>query len=349
MLDGADVPVVIIGFRTPEDIRDCLAALAKADRSPTFGVIICENGGPAAFELLLETLLGSDGPCQDSPRTAVPAAGHFLRTKRLNLGPSGPAVLVGEASENLGYAGGINTCIRALSEDPRWTGLWVLNPDTQPAPNALGELVTYAANNRKGMVGSRLMYVDNPRVVRTRGLRWRKLAASTGGVDNFAPVSPPPAPGDVDRRIDSPSGASFYLTRSCLDQIGLMDERYFLYFEDLDWGMRAKACCGIGYAYDSVVPHIGGASIGTAQTRAGRSRLAVYLDFRNRLIFVRRHFRGWFAWTVAMAFLRAFEYLFVGAVGNFKIALKGTLAGLRGETGRPDHILASPANTRPAA
>jgi hypothetical protein len=85
---------------------------------------------------------------------------------------------------------------------------------------------------------------------------------------------------------------------------------------------------------------VGGRSIGSAPTRAARSRLAVYLDFRNRILFVRQHYSGWFAWTVLVTLLRSGEFLLVGAVANFLIALRGTLAGLRGETGRPDHIMA---------
>ncbi|HLZ83801.1 MAG TPA: glycosyltransferase family 2 protein [Caulobacteraceae bacterium] len=350
MLDGAEVPIIIIGYRTPGDISDCLASLTRLKRPPSFAVTICENGGPAAFEALVDALVAPGGPCAETPAGATgdiaPNADIFRRLRRLRLGGDGPVVIVGEARENLGYAGGINACLRFLADTPGWVGAWVLNPDTQPEPDALTELVAYADLNGKGMVGSRLMYWDNPDIVRTRGLRWRRLAASPVGVDNYAPVLPPPDPADVEARIDSPSGASFYITRACLDRIGLMDERYFLYFEDLDWGLRAKASCGIGYAYNSVVPHIGGRSIGSAPARAARSRLSVYLDFRNRLIFVRHHYSGWFLWTVAVSLLRAFEYLLVGAVGNFRIALRGTLAGLRGETGRPDAIMAMTVDAR---
>jgi len=45
MLDGAQVAIIIVGFRTPEDIRDCLRALTRLQVPPSFGVVICENGG----------------------------------------------------------------------------------------------------------------------------------------------------------------------------------------------------------------------------------------------------------------------------------------------------------------
>ena len=69
--------------------------------------------------------------------------------------------------------------------------------------------------------------------------------------------------------------------------------------------------------------------------------------FRNRLIFVRSHYPAWFAWTAAMAFVRASEYLVVGAAKNFVAALRGIKAGLSGETGRPDHIMTRSAARTP--
>ena len=87
----------------------------------------------------------------------------------------------------------------------------------------------------------------------------------------FAPVSPAPDPEDVERRMDSPTGPSMYVTRDCIKRIGLMDDSFFLYWEEVDWGVRAKAACGIGYAHRSVVPHISGSTTGTSRKRAKRS------------------------------------------------------------------------------
>ena len=76
--------------------------------------------------------------------------------------------------------------------------------------------------------------------------------------------------------MDSPTGVYFYVTMVCIDTIRLMDEFYFLYWEDFEWGVLAKAACGIGYAHKSVVPHISGSSTGAVRDRVKRSRLSVY-------------------------------------------------------------------------
>ncbi len=164
------------------------------------------------------------------------------------------------------------------------------------------------------------------------------MAEIAAGVDIFEPVSPAPDPDDIERRSDATTGVSFYVTRACIDRIGLIDESYFLYFEDFDWGVRAKAACGIGYAHDSVVPHIGGSTTGTSQSLAERSPTVVYLQNRGMVQFVRAHHLGWLPWTVILCHIYALEYLAAGSLANFKLAWQGLAAGVRGETGRPDFV-----------
>ncbi len=347
-MPSAETKIVIIGFRNSSDICACLAALAKSRRDTPFAIFVCENGGLEAYETLVASLSAADGPCHGAALTLDTPSEILTRSCRLKLADS-IDVTIGQARENLGYAGGINASLNVLLQQPEWSGVWVLNPDTEPEPEALAELVAHARKYDKGMVGSRIMFMENPHVVGSRGLTWNRWVARTIGVDIFAPAAPAPDRLDVERRIDSPHGASFYITRRCIEKIGLLDEAYFLYFEDLDWGIRAKKACGLGYAYNSVVPHRGGTTIGSASTRKLRSELAVYLDFRNRLLFARRQYPGWYPWTVAMVLARTGEFLAVGALRNFRAALAGWSAGVRGETGRPDHLLNRLFGSGPAA
>ena len=64
-----------------------------------------------------------------------------------------------------------------------------------------------------------------------------------------------------------------------------MEERYFLYIEDLEWGLRAKRTNNIGYAFESVVYHKGGTTVGTGTVKTV-SPFATYLGYRNRMLFV---------------------------------------------------------------
>src|SRR5258708_21303274 len=97
MLDGADVPIIIIGFRTPEDISDCLGALARLTRPPSFSVMICENGGAKAFDALTDALVAPGRPCVETPDEAAPAPGLFPRVRRMRLGRRRPAAVAAPA------------------------------------------------------------------------------------------------------------------------------------------------------------------------------------------------------------------------------------------------------------
>jgi len=341
MISATPIPIVIVGYRNPRDVAECLKALRESSADPAFDVYICENGGMAAVEALMPSLVGADGPCDADPAPTVPAeiAVRFAGVHRLRLRGREAHVFVAAATENLGYAGGINAWLRILLTGPAFPGVWILNPDTQPDPLALAELVAWSTARRKGMVGSRVVPLARPEIVQSRGLRWRPLLGSTEAVDYHAPSSIEPDPDALEARIDAPSGASLYVTHACIRSIGLMDERYFLYFEDLDWGYRAKSHCGVGYAYKSIVPHHGGTTIGSAARRSARSQLSVYLEFRNRVHFVRQYHHTWLPWTLLVLFTRSLEFGIVGAFANMRAALSGLAAAVRGETGRPDRIL----------
>lgn len=260
------------------------------------------------------------------------------RAALLRLRGGGQAVFVAEAIENLGYAGGINAWLRILANIRSCNVIWILNPDTEPGQSALAELVDCATERGKGLVGSRIVSSANPDVVSSRGLRWRRWLASTEAVGIGAPASDVPDIDEVEARILSPSGASLYMTRACFEAVGLWDERFFLYYEEMDLGMRAKAVCGVSYAFRSLVFHIGGTTLGSARKRADRSQLSVYLAFRNRLLFVRKHSPRWLAWTAMVTTIRAGEFLAVGTPCNFRAAIQGIWAGIRNETGRPDQF-----------
>lgn len=340
----AAVAVVIVAFHNPGDVIECLWALSRLCSEPLVEIFIAENGGAAATDVLAGRLSEENGPCRpvSGPRaTGSPAGAPRRGLFRLVGDGTALPVLVhlAEMPENLGYAGAINVWLRHLLHDTGWQGAWILNPDTQPTSSALMELVGYATKRSKGMVGSRITVETAPDHVRTRGLAWQKIMARTTAVDYLAPAVVEPDPDRVEAQLDAPSGSSFYVTREMIDRIGLMDERYFLFFEDLEWGYRAKAIGGLGHAHRSIVPHKGGTTIGSAGGRATVSQLSVYLEFRNRIIFVRQEHRAWMPWTMLMLSVQSATFLVAGSASNTWAAWRGIAAGLRGEVGRPDRIM----------
>ncbi len=353
VMPGPAIPVLIVAFRNAGDVLRCLSALSRMRPDPAFAVFICENGGPAAFDEQLSTLTGPAGVCDietelaDVPRLSAPRLSRIANL-RLRRAPDSPPVRVqlGEATANLGYAGGVNSFLGPLLEDTRWPGAWVLNPDTEPAPDALRELKIYAGRHDRCMVGSRLVTEFDQEYVQMRGLAWRRWRGATAAVDRLGPVVPAQPADLVEGRLDAASGASVYVTRSCIMHIGLMDERYFLYFEDLEWGMRAKRRSPIGYASQSIVIHECGTTTGSPSSRRGQSSLTTYLDFRNRLLFVRRYYGWWLAWMALIEVLELADHARRGEFGSLRAAARGLVAGLLDRDGRPDMVMS--AHTRMA-
>lgn len=334
----ADVAVLIVGFRNPEDIRRCLAALSHADPKPPFDVFICENGGEIAYRRLIEAVVNNYGPCEMADDGTVPdhpRSSRFVEFARLRLRTSPSNVWIGCATGNLGYAGGINAWLDQLWHAAGWKGLWILNPDTEPEPHALAALAERAEVGNKGMVGSTILDGDRPGHVRFRGgLHWQRLPARGIAIGLGEHLDAPHDLLAIEAAMDSPSGASMYVTRSCAERIGPMDESYFLFFEDLDWGVRAKEL-GLGYASASLVSHGRGTTTGSARSSAAIPKLTVYLQHRNGVHFVRRHFPWALPARITISLLYAARFLIHRAPSNFLAVIEGLLAGLKGEVGRP--------------
>ena len=334
----ADVATVIVGFHNSADVVACLTALSDAVAEPSFDIFICENGGLNSYRQLLQELLAPQGPCQHANKSTISAAmncGRFIDIQSLRLRKRRSNVWIGCATGNLGYAGGINAWLHQLQAVAGWKGVWVLNPDTEPEACALAALVERAETGRKGMVGSTILDVERPDEVRCRGgLHWQRLAARTIAIGLGEPLDAPYDLSAIEDAMDSPSGASMYVTRKCIEKIGPMSESYFLFFEDLDWGLRAKSF-GLGYASKSIVWHKRGTTTGSAMTLAEMPRLSTYLEYRNGIHFVCRHFPLTLPLRVVVSFLYSVRFLIHRAPRNFIATLEGVFAGLRGEVGRP--------------
>ncbi|MFD0938610.1 glycosyltransferase [Methylobacterium trifolii] len=330
-----DVVVGIVGFRCAQAIAECLASLDGSSH-PVRAVYVCENGGAAGFaelEAVLRDRFGGEGVPADGVSGEIDRGGV--------LRPAGAGHAVGEirllrARHNLGYAGAINAMIAALASRPDWSALWILNPDTEPRPDALAALVAHARAGGYGIVGSRLIVKDSGRV-QLYGGRWRHWLGRGYNIGLGAAADSPVDRAAVERAQQYVSGAAMYVSRDYIAQVGPMSEDYFLYAEEVDWCLRRRGF-RLGYAHESVVLHDHGATIGSSVDRRARSPLSVFLDERNRLILTRRFYPAAFPVAAVATLLLTGQYLRAGAVRNFRVALAGWWAGLRGETGRPRRL-----------
>jgi N-acetylglucosaminyl-diphospho-decaprenol L-rhamnosyltransferase len=330
--DYATTVIAIVTYGNSDDMVACLSALGNSTEK-NYLISICENGGHLAYRALIERLSGliafdkSLVECEDK-RIGEACAG------RLKAG--GQVVRIFRALENLGYASGVNLSVNLLGSDVRWSALWILNPDTEPEPTALKALIERARNGRYSLVSSRLVSKITQRV-QAYGSRWRPFIARGFNIGWNSPRDFIPNIEHIESTMSYVSGASLFVTREYVESVGLMDERYFLYCEEVDWCLR-RGDHRIGYAHDAVVRHAYGTTIGSSTDRKKRSMLSVYLDERNKLLLTRRFFPVCYPLIALITLLLTLQYLGSGAITNFVVALNGWLAGLRGEEGAPKSI-----------
>lgn len=203
-----------------------------------------------------------------------------------------PEATLLRSPSNLGFAGGNNLGIRrALEEGADYC--WILNNDTVVEKGALAALVDrMEGDTRAGICGSTLLYHDRPDTVQALGGgTYRPLLGITRSLGEGEPAAAERDVRAVEARMDYVAGASMLVSRAFLEEVGLMSEEYFLYYEEIDWALRAGERFRLAWAPGSRVRHKEGAAIGGGSARpSARSRLSDYYQLRNRLRLTRRHY-----------------------------------------------------------
>jgi GT2 family glycosyltransferase len=143
-----------------------------------------------------------------------------------------PWVEILETHANLGFAGGNNEGIRlALGRDAKY--IWLLNNDTTVEPQTLSALVAAAeVDPSLGEIGSVLYYADQPDTVQAWGGGAINLWSGTSR-HYHEPVA--------SEKLDYLTGASVLIPSHVLRKVGLLDEGYFMYWEDTDFSYRIRA------------------------------------------------------------------------------------------------------------
>lgn len=226
-----------------------------------------------------------------------------------------PEVDLVETGANLGFAGGCNVGIRRALE---WGAdyLWLLNSDTWVDANALTAMVELAERDPAlGAVGSVICDQAAPERILAWGGGWVDLRRGRPS-HALAPVA--------GAELDYLTGASLLLRARALAEVGLLDERFFLYWEETDLCFRLRAQgWRLGVAADSRVWHRApGASL-----RRLRQKDRHFNASAVRFLF-RYAPHPWIAVLTGGA-LRLGKRLARGEFGRARAVLRGTLAGLR--------------------
>lgn len=303
--------VVVVNFRTAGLVVDCLRSLApEVAALPGTRVVVVDNAS-------------GDGSAERI-RAAIAAEGFGGWAEAVPL------------PDNRGFSAGNNAALRRLLAAPSPPGWFLLlNPDTVVRPGALAALLACGeASPDTGIVGSRLEDPDGtpqPSTFRFHGVLNQLdgalgLGLASRLLSRWALVQPPPPPGG---RVDWVSGASLLVRREVLEAVGLLDEGYFLYYEEVDLCLRAaRAGWACRFEPRSRVVHLVGKATGVDPARAVR-RLPDYVLRSRRRYFVKNFGRayavladlawlaGHLAWRLRMRLLRRPERAEPGVLRQF--------------------------------
>lgn len=305
----SQVGIILVNYNGGKDTIECLESLLKLDYS-NFKIVVVDN---ASTDNSLDSICAwSEGRlCHVSDLSNI--------SKELTMPPCTKPIKLGyvediqlealndsqlqkitvlASKENLGFAGGNNLATKFLlsSVSTRINYLWYLNNDTIVKPNALSELVACYERQDKpfkklGILGSKLRYYHAENVIQAIGATYNPYLAT---IKHLGSQEEDKGQFDVNPgklNLDYVVGASMFVSRTFVDEVGLMCEEYFLYFEEIDWVLRGKKeGYSISYCPTSIVYHKEGASIGGGFEKKEKSRLSDYYGIRNRIKFTKKFY-----------------------------------------------------------
>lgn len=254
------IGVVVVNWNGCADTVACLESLVQADPGPA-SIVVVDNGST-----------------DDSAETLARwAAGR-------------PALRVSVVADamNRGFAGGCNLGMAHLVAASDITHFLLLNNDATVDRAFFAELVTAVASAPKaGVVGVTIYEVAHPDRVWYAGGHFLRLRATTTN-DMLVPRNAVAIP------TEFVTGCAMLISMPAWRAVGPLPECYFMYFEDAEYCLRARAAgWQVVYAPRAVVHHAVNATV----RRAVAPPRNEYWFARARALFARRNFRGWEKWA----------------------------------------------------
>jgi GT2 family glycosyltransferase len=244
------VVVIVLNWNGREDTLGCLESLQAVDY-PNWEVLVVDNGS-------------EDGSVEAIHR-------------------SYPGITVLETGKNLGFAGGNNRGIEvALTRAAEF--ILLLNNDTTVAPDLLCAFVRAAETHPDaGVFGAKIYFFSDPQRLWYAGARWNSLSWSFDHVGQG--VLDDGAEFEQVRDTDYACGCAMFFRAAAARAVGVLDERFFILWEEVDWCFRArKAGSRCLFVPEAKVWHRISTTFG-----GGRSIVYEYFDLRNRLLWAERN------------------------------------------------------------
>lgn len=265
------IGIVILNYNGAADTIECLTSVLPAAPEGTRVVVVDNASTDRSFEAIFKWLTTYCERC----------ALVFECGRANNSDTNGHVfdVALIRAEKNRGFSAGNNIGIAYLESRGGCRYYWLLNNDTVIATNAVRALTSFAdAHSSMGLIGSTIVdYNDRDRVQCAGGALYSRLTTRTrsalaGVMLSTALTSREPAMNYI-------CGAAMLIRREVFADVGYLDERYFLYYEEIDYSRRALTLGHrLGWCRESIVFHKGGAT-----TNAGSKSKSPLSEYHSNL------------------------------------------------------------------
>lgn len=307
------VYIIVLNWKGAVDTMACIDSIKKLNQShASYCLIICDNNSPDnSYELIKSHVSFSYQQNASDVHTLSEAdvVNGYKPTGLVN------SIYLIQNERNGGYAAGNNVGIQLALRDNSCDYIWVLNNDTVVQPNALDSLYTKCINNNKlGVCGSRLVYYHQPHLIQGLGGSINKWLGTTKHLYAYSDSNGMFNEDEIEEKTDYVIGASLFIRKDLIKRIGLLCEDYFLYFEELDYCIRARrAGFSVGVCVDSIIYHKEGASINNNLDHGSVSDFSDYFFWTSKFIFMRKFYP--FSY-------RLFSFVYMVFVKLFKMEFK---------------------------
>lgn len=292
------IAIILVNYQSYNDTLECLQSISQSGYSSYTLFIVDNSEDKRDQELFLQ-------------KAADVFSFTVVDSEDFSLaGESKKMWLIN--AKNGGFAHANNIVLKQILGSNIYSYAWLLNNDTKISNDTLGNYIaayeSISKQKKLGILGCILVYETDPTMIQGAGGIYYKFLGTSRHLMDGNPISEyNPA---VSLQIDYPIGASLFVSHDFLNDVGLMDDRYFLYFEELDWVLQGRKKGWVcDYAPSVIIQHKAGKTLGGKNKQKKQSSMiSDYYFYRNRIRFSFRytpfHFPFVFATVCATIFFR---------------------------------------------
>ncbi|MBR76464.1 MAG: glycosyl transferase family 2 [Flavobacteriales bacterium] len=284
------VYVTIVTYNSFSETIECLESVFAQDYS-NFQIILIDNASDDnSVSEIIKWCNGKSNPINTKFPSLVLSSHDkkkdyiFLQEEELLFKKHNNKLIFVQSKKNNGFAAGNNVGIKYILQNDPKSFCWMLNNDTVVKRNSLLKLVQFQKKNSLGLTGSVLYHYEKKDIVQAVGGKVNKFFGTTSHITN-----------KYVNKIDYVIGASCLISPKVLNSVGLLNEDYFLYYEDVDYSYKIKnQGYKIGFSVESIVYHKIGVSTGANKIAKHRKDDIDLLMLKNRIKFYNRYIKGFF-------------------------------------------------------